>query len=814
MNSAKTGVLLVVVLVLTMSQVLKAQESSAQTAGKQPAAAAGSQNETSGQLILKEVVVTAQKRTQNLQNVPIMVSVLTATQLSRGQVTLVSDLVQQTPTLNVSERGVGTSLDFSIRGIGALAPGPGVQPAVGLVIDGVPLERTVEYNMEMADVQSVQVLSGPQGTLFGENTMGGVIDVTTKQPTSTFEGSVEASATSDQDYSVDAAVSGPLSDHVRGRIFIYGDDETGYIDNLYPGMHPAGGDETRGGIAQLDMDVTGDLNVDLFLDYRHQHTSPATEIDGANPAIPQYLTDLGNGNPTLGQRIVNDPGLINSDFNQYLNVVNEGVSLQPTWHVSDALSLKSISSFRETIENNSIDVDDSPATASNPGGLPIVSVDESIESWNGKIESVPADSSDAPRYFTQEVRMEYHTKRIDGIVGAFYSHVDESVGGLGDRPNSSTALIENNGAKFNDGLYRAELTNFSEAAFGDLTWHVTNTVDVFGGYRFTHESLTNDLQNDNYSIPSSEFTTSANTVIVDPGVLPTSVKAFDASTEDNEWSGRAGAMWHITPDVAVYFSASRGITGAGAVAKSAATLKTAFVFPSIAGSYEIGAKTELFEHRLRLNMSLFKMKVGNLQQEYFDAVTGESVEENAGNLDDKGLEADATALLGERLTLAAGVALLDTRMYGNITQNCYYGQTAEEGCVTYPNGTTAQSENGKPDLFAPKTKFTIRPTYDLPLPSMPFDGFVSLAYVWQSKVAFEPLYDPSASYQGSYGLLDVALGITDKEGKYEVSLFGKNVLDKHYILFSQSEYGRDALSRGYYPQDAFAYWGVKATYRF
>jgi iron complex outermembrane receptor protein len=814
--AVKIGAILGILLFAATSQKLLAKESPADVSSAdaaQPATASGATVGESAAPALDEIIVSARKRDENLQDVPVTVSVVGAVQLQRAQVNLITDLAQQVPTLNASERGVGPSLNFSIRGVGAFAPGAGVEPGVGLVIDGVPILRSVEFDMAMVDVNNVQVLSGPQGTLFGANTIGGVINVVTNQPTSTFESTVEASATDDAEFILRAGASGPLTDNIRGRLFVYGIDRTGYVDNLYPGSHRASGEETRGVNGKLNFNITDSLSIDLLADYRRQHTTPVTHLDSVVPGAPDLLATLGGGNPAVGQAIVNNPALINSDFYQALDIKNEGVSVQVAWKLNDVFSLKSISSYRETTETNSVDIDNTPATASTPSQLAIVSGNAAtFLNATGPSDYEPYRGGEILNYFTQELRLAYSTAAVDAIVGAYYSHVDESIG-VGNEPTGSPFIL-NNGALFNDSILRADLTNYSESVFGDVTWHATHSVDLFAGYRWTHENLTNDLRSRIYVVPSTEFTTSGNSIVVQPGVAPSSRQSFDASTSDNEWSGRAGAMWRITPDLTAYASASRGITGAGANSSTTATPTSAFIFPSTAQSYEFGLKTEILEHRLRMNVALFKVEVRDLQARYADVANNTSVFINAGDLDSKGVEADATALIGEHFTLSAALTLLETRMEGGLTQTCYLGQTVAEGCLIFPNGIRAQNIDGKPGLNAPKTKFNIRPTYNVPLSSLPFDAYVGLSYMWQSKEAFELIYDPYASYQSSYGLLDIAMGITDKHHRYEVSLFGKNVLDEHYLAFSQTEVGRDARSRGFYPRDAFAYWGIKGAYHF
>jgi iron complex outermembrane receptor protein len=169
--------------------------------------------------------------------------------------------------------------------------------------------------------------------------------------------------------------------------------------------------------------------------------------------------------------------------------------------------------------------------------------------------------------------------------------------------------------------------------------------------------------------------------------------------------------------------------------------------------------------------------------------------------------------VGEQLTLTGVMTYLDTEHSGGVTQPCYFQQTEAEGCVTLSPGVQVQYLDGKPGPDAPKLKYNLGAIYDMPLAGS-FDAHFSFNYVWQDDRHFELALDPIGNYQKPYDTLDLTAGIADKAGKYEVTLFGKNVLDEHYKAFAQSDAGRDGRARGFFSRGAFAYYGINLKYNF
>ncbi len=766
---------------------------------------------------LEEILVTAQRRVQNLQDVPISIDTLSSVQIDRAQVVTLRDLANLMPSLNFVDSTNTTTNNMVMRGIGQFGPQAGIQPGVVVMVDGFVLGRQVELDQDMSDIESVQVLTGPQGTLFGSNALGGVINVTTKQPTDTFEGYTEASVTTDSEFNKSAMLSGPLTERVRGRVNIFAKDRDGYQTNIYPGMPKQGYGYSQGGTSKLDIDINENINLKIRGDYRKLRTGNILKI--INAENPNLVAAIGNGDPVSGRKIMEDPSLVNTKQAVGVESGSWGMAADLTWKLNDEYSLKSITNHRD-LKNDSIpsfEFDATPGTLADPRGLTTMTgfiTDTDIDGGRGGKFSNSHQLINDLEYFTQELRLEFSSDKIEALVGGYYNRTNElfyvgtaqvTVGYPVNLPHTLTVA---------DIKRDADLSLRVWSLFGDVTWHLTDTFSLFGGYRWTEEVYTNDFHRNRYTYNQTQFTYTGLVIKVDPSVRPNLDVKYVAKRQTGEWTGRAGAVWKVTSNINVYGSASRGFTGVGADSGGGAVEEFAFVDPMTAESYEIGAKSTLFDNRLRLNMAIFRATVYKIQLFQFDPITGVTKFGNADSMDTEGLEATATAMIGEQFTVNGSVTLMDTALTGGTLFGCHTNQTVAEGCFDHDgNGTREQALAGKTALSAPDLKYNITGTYDLVFGSMPFNGFVTASYTWQDEIAMDLGYDPRNHFQAPYSLVDLTAGITDKNDRYEVSLFGKNIQDRSFISdVSSGNNGRSA--RALFTRSAHAYWGLKARVNF
>src|SRR5690606_18224504 len=209
---------------------------------------------------------------------------------------------------------------IAIRGIGTMALEGGIQPSISFVVDGVPLSRVAEFIADLGDVERVEILRGPQGTLYGRNSTGGAINLVRALPADEFQGYAEQTLTDDDEATARLMVTGPLSDTVRGRLSGFYKDRDPHVKNIFPGASDLGGEETKALLGKLDIDISDSVNLLLTADWRDTKTGEgfqvmrAVETDPTNGGIPTItqlgqsrILAMGNGDAALGNRILNDP---------------------------------------------------------------------------------------------------------------------------------------------------------------------------------------------------------------------------------------------------------------------------------------------------------------------------------------------------------------------------------------------------------------------------------------------------------------------------------------------------------------------------
>lgn len=800
---------------------------------------------------LNTIVVTAQRREENAQDVPISVSTLSGEALSNNQFSDLRLITAISPSVNFQAGFTPGATNFNIRGVGSYAFTGGIQPSVGLIVDGVPYARAGEFVTDLADVQQIEVLRGPQGTLFGRNSTGGAIVVTRNQPTDIFEGNIEVGISSDEEYLMRGVINIPLTENVRARFGAAYVNRDGFIENSGPASSGGdlGGIETYAFSGKLEADLSPSVNIVLsgdFSDRTHGYSPQIAAIGEVLRGIGPGGSDidvtggaraaaLGGGDPVLGQQILDDPlrTAISTLGDDNRNIA-WGVSLDATIDLSDSVVLRSITAYREFSDDNGPDVDGTPADGDNLV-MPIVSVaistGQTIMANGGRNTPSRAVDSD---YFIQELRLEGTHDRFDWTAGVFYQDFNEhllnstplliidsfnpafgngaNVGGTAT-PNDEYVLSANT----QDNSYGVQ----TYAAFGDVTFHVTDRFDLFGGIRWTREEISKDVNNGNFfgifTFPQIAARFNSTTGILNTDDLTANPLAVgSASTSESFVSWRAGAIYEVADDVRFYGSVSRGQVGPAAPISYTDDLS--FLSPTTATNYEIGIKSELFDRRVRVNLAAFMIDVTNLQASALIPGTVNTTTLNAGDLDIGGFELDITAAVTDNITLGTSIVYLDAKIE-NLLQSCFIDQLSAN---TVPGCTIDADNNGTPDTQdvsgnratnTPEWALNAYAALDIPTPGLPFDFYGLVNYSYRSAVQFT-LNQDDLQRQPGYGLVDVTLGLRDRDGRYEVFVYGKNIFDTSYVADSFEAFG--ALGRRVIrvSRNAQAYYGAGVRINF
>lgn len=707
------------------------------------------------------IIVTAQKREERLQDVPVAISVVGNEQLERQNISNIDQLKLVVPSFESNAFGV------SIRGVGTATFSTSIEVSVSTVLDGVALGRPEMALGSFYDLSRVEVLRGPQGMLFGKNASAGVVSLTTQSPhLSTFEALGNFNFGTDGYVKSDATVNIPLGDKAAIRFGGYVNQADGVIHNRFDGRDFNGNDE-KGGRLKFLWSPTDNLDILLTADYGKQNQSVTWSPYKLNPLSP-----LNAVYAACGVKASPDNTDLCIDGPQSKDRENYGFTGQVDWRLGD-FTLTSITAARRDIDKSAGDSDSRPTNILN----------ENI-------------SDQDIRQFSQEVRLASPTGQlVDYVAGLYYFNL---------KTEQTTSQTGTFGLPFVPPIVNQTITNLAEtesiAAFGQASVHLGDKLTLLAGGRFTHDKVTLDFNQFNR-----------------PGTFPLAAPvSFKGKTEEDNFSWRVGAQYKITPVTMAYFTVARGYKGPGfnQTAVSPATAGDQLVNPEYPMSYELGLKTAL-PGNILLNLAIFDTKFEDYQAQILDNSVTPAVfrTTNAGDLKTRGFEADVVAAPFTGMLITAGVTYLDAK-YGNFAPiSCYPGQTPAQGCVVFAPGQSGYDASGQRLANTAKWKYAIAGRYEHPL-SDGLKVFVQADYSWRSETNASANKDPNTVI-GSYGILSGAFGIASEDDKWRLSLWGKNLTDER---FPSALFGTPFGVPGDYSQvltsDAFSRFGVALNVRY
>jgi outer membrane receptor protein involved in Fe transport len=744
----------------------------------------------SAQIVIEEIVVTSQKREQSLQEVPIAVSAFDAETLRRSGLKDIRDLQQLSPSLvltSTQSESAGTTA--RLRGVGTTGDNLGLESSVAVFVDGVYRNRNSVALTDLGNLERIEVLRGPQGTLFGKNASAGLIHVITKEPdVDEFSGYVSGSYGDYEEIRIGGGVTGPI---VEGRAGFSLDaswtERDGIIDNVStkPGVENEYNDRDRYLIrGQLSSQIGEALDLRLIADYASRDETccaAVTIIDGPTAAIINGPNPFTGGVP-LGTVITPaDPFARNTTANPppsggYISEVDDyGVSLEINWDVGPG-TLTSISSYRNWESERSMDLDytDAEILYRVAGG------------YGNDFETL-----------TQELRYTWEASNIDFMLGFYY--VDEELDVLdGIRVGSAYEAYVNTTlfvlgepllppGSFVDG--RGALTDAflqetdSYAFFTHNTWHATDRLNITVGLRYTDEEkdVTANLVADNPAClavatgqlmlgPTGTALTCLPLIspLVDNALNPVLMGApYKGDRGDSEWTGTLVVDYALTEDWLGYLSYSRGYKAGGfnldragfsnpnPIAGTLPSTADLEFEPETVDSYEIGAKGALWDDRVQLNVAAFWSTFDDFQLNTF---TGTNfVVTNLEEVESKGVEIEGQAYLTEGLRLTTGVSYTDAQ---------------------YDEGISDPVLAGRRLTNAPYWIVTAAADYERPI-SANLLGFVHLDYRFTGDHNTGSDLDKE-KVQPSYAVFNGSVGLAAQDERWELEVWAKNLFDRDY----------------------------------
>ena len=748
-------------------------------------------------LILEEIIVTATKRVVGLQEVPIAISVMSGAEISEKGLTKMEDLAMYMPNVHVAEASAGTQM--FIRGIGS-GVNYGFEQSVGTFVDGVYFGRGRSARGKFLDIERVEVLKGPQSTLFGKNTVAGALNITTAQPTEEFEGYVSAGYTTELEaMTITSMVSGPLSDTVRGRLAVRAYDDKGYVENLAANGVDGPQNESvyvRGTLAiDLNEDWTATIKAENgYVDIigRQELISETNAATGPSAAL--YGSPLGSTNFAAGfgyttyEQNVDDLPLFDDTESNIFQVTLDGTFAEH--------GVKIVLASTDYEFTNSLDTDYSPLKLLNRGR------NEEHEQLSAEfIISSPSDDKFeylAGGFYQQE-----------DLSNARYTHVDMSAVGplqAGVFGQLNTANPALGGASFagmflggnlvpatDSGILDATARSFfsqdaeSWSVFAEGTYNLSDTLRVTAGLRYSEDEKEMSKRG---TVGYIDPTAAASTLV--PAQLAAvygsalklaTVHSYTRDRKEDHVTGHVNVQWDMTNDAMVYLELGNGYKAGGfdednGMGRQVETLNGVsddladFEDESV-DTIEIGAKINLADGRGRLNIAAFSSTYEDVQVSTFDGNAG-FVVGNAAESEVQGIEADVLYRLTEELTLNGAFAYLDATYKSFPGAGCTNAQS-----IATPTGCV-QDLTGKPLQFAPEHTANVGVTYETELSS----GLLlsaGLDYNWTDDVVVSADLDDNL-VQKSYGKLNARISLAGND-QWQVSLVGKNITDEATFMW-------------------------------
>ena len=754
---------------------------------------------------IEEIVVTATKREENVQDVPVAVTVLSGDTIENSYSTGFEGLQSMIPSVSFRKGNTTRNSTVVVRGIGTISFSTAAEPSVATVVDGVVLGRSGQAFGDMYDLERLEVLRGPQGTLFGKNASAGVVNITTKRPSEEFEGYLDLSLYQDNETRLRGRVSGPLSDNARGSLTLFRGDFDGYLRNVFTNERTSGYDR-EGVRAMLEYDPTDAVRVLFIYEDYDANDECCADIEGLpsgrNPASEAAPNSSGIVNGVadidLDQRLL-DHDLVNVTLDS-----TQAYSVQIDADVGD-YTLTSITA-RRTWNNTEIREGDFTSIAGDSDqpvfGVPFQLHDVGPQEW---------------RQVSQELRLASPGgETFDWQAGIFYWNIDS------ERNFTRDASCQNNGGQnqpildANPGLtcnandivsatafFDTEFNNY--ALFGEASYNVTDQLRLIFGLRFTNDEVAfnhNRRNNDPFgrqgvgvrpAAPNSQFS-------VESGGYNSN---FSGETDESNTSGKIGVQWDAGDFGMIYGTYAQGYKG-----------------PAFNTFYHMGANDVLpigaeesdaielgwkyTADTFLLNVSIFQTDIENFQANNFDTSTGVTITRltNAGDVSTQGIEADLLWQPTEFIQVGGGFASVDAEID---RFNCPIEPTTG---LPPPN---CSARSGLDVPFSPDLKYSFYGQWVVPLNDMEliFNGsYVHMDEQQSLLPGNDGSFNPAALLP-DYDIFNLSAGLSLMEDKFRVTLIGKNLGDESYV----TTYSGDGF-RYQLPRDADRYFGLNVRANF
>jgi iron complex outermembrane recepter protein len=758
---------------------------------------------------LEEIVITAQKRTEKLADVPVAASVVGPEALASMNAGDISDLNKLVPSLDLVGSFNGR-VPYGIRGISSNANEAtiGLASGVAIMIDGVPIPSDADTANQLEDVKDIEVLKGPQATLGGRTAAAGIVNIVTRGPTDQLTGDVSATATNDHEYRFNAFIGGPISESVLGSVSVYGNKRQFPINNIYTGENS---DQENSGIrGKLLIKPNDALDITLMADYQksksegpnfvYTYVTPGAYLllgTKPPPLPPPVLAALSQSAVLAGITPSMTNETANSVVTESANISDEMYSINVDYRVG-SLTLSSTTAFLHEHQFNYQDLFVNSSFYSN-------NFRDAFAAIIGPIPGSPGTWANFYNEQTQDILVNQTSQEFrvasspdqpfNYVAGLFYS--DQTVDMVATRTLTPAATD-----------YNADTDTKTYDIYARSTWRFLPSTSLVTGLRYNKDELSYTYQQLAYGDVATANSDDSNAVVGDISIQ----QKFTPN-----WMGYATYARGYAPKV---FNTG-AFTGGNAASPTAPLPATG---QEKINHYEIGSKGAFLDNRLQLDAAAFYTVYKNYQIQTSESIPGNigPIEglTPAGKARTQGVEIDGAYAATQLLRVGANLAYIDAKFIDYTGAPCWGNgvtQTPALGCHPVvvngvPTGATSQNVSGDTMPDSPRFKGTLFFEQILPLNmGANYESVVGGNYAYRTKTQFQPDQNPE-TIQGAFGLLDLSFGFRDKARKWSVTAFCNNVTNHHYYVdmedFWSSPWSSNAVV-GQPARDSDRYYGVR-----
>ncbi len=702
---------------------------------------------------IETMVVTAQRREEDVQDVPISISAYGADFLEESNALTLEDISLYASNFTISSASSPTNQRIAIRGVGSVSNNA-LEPSVGVFIDGVYIPRSSSVIGNLIDLEAIEVLRGPQGTLFGRNTPQGALNIRTKGASrDAYEALFEAGAGSQSSYFVGGSVSGPITDNVAFRVSGRFSDREGFGDNLFTGGD-VGGQEDLNIRGKLEFDVTPQLLVSVTGDYgKIESLGNVIELLNGTESAP-FLGTLdaifgpGTSNVVTSDGFDQDIFQLHGDF---FDDEQWGLAVNAAYELGSGHTIRSITAYREWSVSGFEQVLRLPA------------------------DVLPRITEFSTETFSQELQfLSPEGQRLTYLAGLFFYdekyEIDEDLNLGADFCPELVLAFAGAGAASgcaaapqiagSDGEFSQDLTSF--AVYGQASYDVLENVSVTLGGRYTTDDKTADYSN----------------VVNNPFVTALGIRQNDEQLNlDADEFGDTDAFTYFAnisyfpvDGVMLFATHSTGFKSGGFSSSGTAiplTREQRGFAPEETTNYEVGIKSQLLNNTLQINATLFRMNIDDFQDRSFDGIS--LVVQNAGELRQQGGELDVVWAPLDQLSFFGALSYLDSEFI------------EYENASPLPGGDT-QDLTGARNHFSPKWQSSLVADWSDTIPHFNNNQYFlrgELQYIGEQNVGTTTNQDPD-TIQDAVTLFNAGVGLRADDDRWELGFFGRNLSDEGY----------------------------------